>query len=164
MKYCPKCKKIYADEKNLCAECKNSPLASVNEKHTPLLLCNCNASQREILMSALKENGIVSGYENQSQHSGMAMEGFDVLVPAGMYKSAYDIAVEMGMIEYNEDFYKSVEQLQFVEDNEAEVFEEMSPAKRTTVRFLSAFALIVLFALVIFGVDYIMNLLKNLFM
>lgn len=164
MKYCPKCKKIYTQEQNLCAECKNSVLASVKDKQTPLLLCNCNASQREMLMSALKENGIASGYENQSQHSGMAMEGFDVLVPAGMYKSAYNIAVEMGMIEYDEDFYESFEQLQLMANDEAETFEEMSPAKRTTVRILSAFALIVLFALVILGVDYVLALIKNLFM
>ena len=39
----------------------------------------------------------------------------------------------------------------------------MSPAKRTTVRIVSALLFIVLVALVIFGVDYIANLIKGLF-
>ena len=164
MKYCPKCKKVYADEKTLCTECKNKALVQVKDMQDTLLLCNCNASQREMLMSALRENGIVSSYANQSQHSGMAMEGFDILVSAGMYKSAYDIAVRMGILEYDEDIYKTVENLNLQQETAEETFEEMSPAKRTTVRFLSAFALIILFALVIFGVDYIMDFLKNLFM
>lgn len=163
MKYCPKCKKVYTDNENLCTECKNKQLVLIEDKHTPLLLCNCNASQREMLMATLKENGIVSSYENQSQHSGMAMEGYDVLVPAGMYKQACKIAIEMGIIDLDDNFCQDVEQMEF-EPDETDVYEEMSPAKRTTVRILSALAIIILFALVIFGVDYVMAIIKNLFM
>lgn len=163
MKYCPKCKKVYMDNVEICTECKNKQTIVIEEKHTPLLLCNCNASQREMLMSALKENGIVSSYTNQTQNSGMAMEGYDVSVPAGMYKQACKIAVEMGMLNIDDDFCDAVEQLEFEPDDE-DAFAEMSPAKRTTVRVLSALAIIVLFALVIFGVDYVMALIKNLFM
>ncbi len=40
---------------------------------------------------------------------------------------------------------------------------EMSPQKRTTVRILSAIALIILACLFIWGVDWLLGLLKGLF-
>lgn len=161
MKYCPKCKKVYTDDIIRCEDCKNSAVENVEDKQTPLSLCTCTASQREMLMATLKENGIVSSYDNQTENFGMAMEGYKILVPAGMYKKAYKIAVDLGMINIDEAFAENVEQMDFKGDEET--FEEMSPKKRATVRVLSALALIVIFALVIFGVDYVMALIKNLF-
>ena len=113
-------------------------------------------------MTALKENGIICSYDNQTENFGMAMEGYKILVPAGMYQRAYEIAVEMGIIESDDVFISCFEKMEFIKTEET--FEEMSSAKRATVRILSALALIVVFALVIFGVDYVMALIKNLFM
>jgi len=162
MKYCPKCKKVYMDDVQCCTECKNRQTVLIEDKHTPLVLCNCNASQREMLIATLKDNGVVSSYENQAENSGMAMEGFNVLVPAGMYKKACEIAVQMGMLSIDDDFCDAVEKMAFEADEND--YQDMSAAKRTTIKVLSAIGLIILFSLAIFGVDYVMALIKNLFM
>lgn len=166
MKYCPKCKKLYTDKNNHCSECKNKALVVLDEGQTPVLLCNCTASQREILMNMLAENKIPCSYESQSEPNGMAMEGFNIFVPYGSYKEASDIAVQTGSMKADEEI---IENIQEFSDYKAEKeviddMQEMSPAKRTTVKILSAIGLIILFAAVIFGVDYVMNLIKNLFM
>lgn len=58
----------------------------------------------------------------------------------------------------------------YCKDRQAPLFDmdepedgEMSPAKRTTVRILSALAIIIIACLLIWGVDWIMALVKGLF-
>lgn len=165
MKHCPKCKKLYLDNDTHCKECKNKGLVAVEDKKTSVFLCNCNASQREFVMNALRENNIACSYESQSQPNSMAMEGFNIIVPFGMYKQAVDVAVGIGAMDADEEIIQNIDvcQNEKFEKDTVQAFEEMSPAKRTTVRLLSALALIVLFSLVIFGVDYVMAFIKNLF-
>jgi preprotein translocase subunit SecE len=42
-------------------------------------------------------------------------------------------------------------------------FEEMTPTKRTAVRIISAILLIIVFCGVIWGADYILEIIKGLF-
>lgn len=161
MKRCPKCKKVFTDKESVCKECKNKALIEMTDIHTPVWLCNCNASQREIIVNALKENSIPSSYESQSQPSGMAMEGYDILVPYGAYKDALQVAQQTGFVDIDEELFNNIDD--FPDSNEFDDMETMTPAKRTTVRVLSAIAIIILFSVVIIGVDYIMELIKGLF-
>ncbi len=166
MKYCPKCKKLYIDSETHCNDCKKKQLVPVTDSQVSVFLCNCNASQREILINALHENNILCGYESQSEPSGMAIEGFDVIVPYNQYKNACQVAEQFGFMNVDNDIIENIEDFPENDSKETSTDEEqkMSPAKRATVRVLSALAIILLFAAVIFGVDYVMALIKNLFM
>ncbi|MBQ2538121.1 MAG: hypothetical protein II550_06510, partial [Ruminococcus sp.] len=86
----------------------------------------------------------------------------DILVPFAAYKEAYDICVGIGAIKPEGEEIKV--DMQDVEDTaESEEQVEMSPAKRTTVKILSAILIIILFCLVIWGTDFFTGFLTGFF-
>lgn len=165
MKYCPKCKKLYNDEATNCSceDCKNKVLREVTDPATSVYLCSGDVIERDRVQAALSDSGIPSNFQrhmvtaNSQLITGMDFDGFDILVPYELYEKAYDVAVGIGAIK--------LEGEEIIEDEtEIEPFpmEEMSPAKRTWVRIISAILLIIIFAGVIYGVDFIMEVIKNL--
>lgn len=166
MKYCPKCKKLYNDTETncACADCKRKELKTIEDKTTSVYLCSGDVIERDRVQAALSDSGIPSDYVrhmvtgNSQVVTGMDLDGFDILVPYELYEKAYDVAVGIGAIE--------LEGAKIIEENfddGVEEFEEMSRSKRTTVRVLSAILLIIVLALVIYGTDYIMTVIKSLF-
>ncbi len=166
MKYCPKCKKLYNDEdvKCACAECKGKQLKLIEDETTSVYLCSGDVIERDRVQAALSDSGIPSVYTrhmvsaNSQLLTGLDFDGFDILVPYELYEKAYDVAVGIGAIK--------LEGTEIVEEEEpspAEEFENMSRAKRTTVRVLSAILFILLIALVIYGTDFITTIVKSLF-
>lgn len=168
MKYCPKCKRMYNDEETNCArdDCKHKALKPIEEETTSVYLCSGDVIERDRVQAALMDNGVPSVYArhgvtaNSQVVTGQDFDGFDILVPYELYEKAYDIAVGIGAIK--------LEGEQIIEDDNIEEIEphpleEMSRSKRTTVRVVSAILLIVVVALVIYGVDYIMKFITELF-
>ncbi len=162
MKYCPKCKRLYNDEDELCSreECKHKRLEPVEDETTSVYLCTGDLVERDRVQTALKDSGIPSVFvrrmvsANSQLVTGVDYDGFDILVPFELYEKAFDVAVGIGAITLDEEEKNVPEPLPI---------EEMSRTKRTWVRVLSAFLLILVFAGVIFGVDAIMNAIKSLF-
>lgn len=165
MKYCPKCKKLYNDiEMNCaCAECKRKELKIIEDKTTSVYLCHGDVIERDRVQAALSDSGIPSTYTrhmvtgNSQVVTGMDLDTFDILVPYELYEKAYDTAVGIGAIK--------PEGVKIVEDDPAntEEYQEMSSAKRTTVKVISAILFIIVLALVIYGTDYITAFIKSLF-
>lgn len=162
MKYCPKCKMMVND--GICPECKIDTKI-IDDGDATVKLCEVNTATRELLLSVLKEQNVPSFYDNVAENLGMGFEEYAVFVPYKYFETAYDICKEIGVTpicdKYNVKF-EFVEE--FAENIEPTELEQMSPAKRTTVRVLSALLLIVVFCLVVWGTDYVMELIKNLFM
>ena len=172
MKYCKKCKHIHNDTESLCINCKKS-LLEITDENTPVYLISADGFELKRIKAALEDCGIpTDSVAKDPKISAEAVTGFDnaesdILVPFSAYEKAYDVCIGIGAIK--EDGEEIIEGEVDIPTNSGdksldEQFEEMSGAKRTTVRVVSAFLLLLVFAVVIFGTDFIMQFIKNLFM
>ncbi len=172
MKICKECKKMYNGADNRCAEC-NKKYKVIDDINEPVRICVAGGLERNMVCGALKDNDIPF-VERQHGPQSVANEivtGFDaklvnvaVLVPYSAVVKAYEI---LKPLEINlDDIEPLLEQIsKDIEEYKADIVksESMSSAKRTTVKVISALLFILLMAAVIFGTDYIMELIKNLF-
>ncbi|MEE0913571.1 MAG: hypothetical protein U0L76_03175 [Ruminococcus sp.] len=170
MKYCKKCNRMYNDSDEKCTECKK-PLYEIEDENTPVYLLSATGFELDRVKAALEDNGIpCDSLRKKNATSADAVTGFDtseyyIVVPYSAYEKAYDTCVGIGAIK-DEEAEILDENVPYSEENIKSVdeqFEEMSGAKRTTVRIVSAILLIILFAGVIYGTDFIMQLIKGLF-
>ena len=164
MKYCKKCKRVYQDEMEYCTSCRSrKPLLPLTDSSTPVYLTSADGFERERIQTALTDNGIpndsviVEEDIMPASVKGYSSSWRDILVPYSAYDKAYDICVGIGAVKL-EGEEKIID-----EDPPAEEFEDMPPAKRTTVKILSAILFIIVAALIIFGTDAITGFIKGLF-
>ena len=164
MKFCKKCRRFYEDSAQGCEKCR-CELTELKDPSTPVYLIGADGFERERIEAALEHNGIP--FESRSQRkspSASAVTGkdnsfHDIRVPYELYRQATDLMIGIGAVK------PEGEEEVIVEDESVEYEEpkEMSPAKRTTIRIISAILLIILFCLVIWGADYLLGFVKNLF-
>ncbi len=174
MKFCSECKKLYNGTDTICTDC-NKKYKEITDINEPVQLCVIGGIERNMICGALKDaqipfvekqygkvgvsNEIVTGYDAKLLN--IAIE-----VPYSAIPKAYEILKSVGInndsiegvlqqVEYDINAYKE----KLKQDKEP----EMSSTKRTTVKVLSAIAFLILVALVVFGTDYVMELIKNLF-
>ncbi len=164
MKYCKKCKRVYQDEMEYCTSCRSrKPLLPLTDSSTPVYLTSADGFERERIQTALTDNGIpndsviVEEDIMPASVKGYSSSWRDILVPYSAYDKAYDICVGIGAVKL-EGEEKIID-----EEPPAEEFEDMPPAKRTTVKILSAILFIIVAALIIFGTDAITGFIKGLF-
>lgn len=171
MKYCEKCKKLFNDNDEKCADC-GKILSEVTDENTSVFLISAAGFELQRIKNALEDSGIpcdmiakkkntsaeaVTGYDNSE---------YDIIVPYSAYEKSYDVCIGIGAIKEDEtEIIDSAVDEPTNKDAETldEQFEEMSGTKRTTVRIVSAVLLIILVALVIYGTDAITGLIKGLF-
>lgn len=172
MKYCKKCKHIHNDTVEKCSVCKKE-LFDIVDENTPVYLISASGFELRRIKAALEDCGIPCDSTPKKHNiSAEAVTGYDttdadILVPFSAYEQAYDVCVGIGAIkEDGEEIIDGDVDTPVNSDVQSldEQFEEMSGAKRTTVRVVSAFLLLLIFAGVIFGTDFIMQFFKNLFM
>ena len=164
MKYCKKCKRVYQDEMEYCTSCRSrKPLLPLTDSSTPVYLTSADGFERERIQTALTDNGIpndsviIEEDIMPASVKGYSSSWRDILVPYSAYDKAYDICVGIGAVKL-EGEEKIID-----EEPPAEEFEDMPPAKRTTVKILSAILFIIVAALIIFGTDAITGFIKGLF-
>lgn len=174
MKYCSECKKLYLGDDTLCTDCKKK-LKEISDINEPVLLCVIGGVDRSVVNGALADAEIPF-VEQQYGKLGVVNEtvtGYDakllniaVHVPYSALPKAYEVIAGVGIEarfsdEVLEKAKSDIEKYKngLNEDKD----ETMSNAKRTTVKVLSAIAFLILVALVVFGTDYVMELIKNLF-
>lgn len=169
MKICDKCKHIHNDEELMCNECKR-PLEIIEDENTPVYILSAEGFELSRVRTALEDNGVPCDVSAKKKNiSAEAVTGYDsseydLLVPYSAYEKAYDICVGIGAINEGEAeiLDNDGQPLENVK-TATEEFEEMSGVKRTTIRVVSAVLLIVIFCMVIWGTDYIMEFIKYLF-
>lgn len=174
MKFCKECKKLHDGNDTMCLHCRKKyiELTDINE---PVQLCVVGGLDRNAVCGALRDADIPF-VEQQYGKMGVANEivtGYDakllnvaILVPYSAIPKAHEITMWLGLSDESfdsiaEQAKKDIEKykLKTTEKNEG----KMSDAKRTTIKVLSAIAFFILVALVVFGTDYVMELIKNLF-
>ena len=174
MKYCSVCKKLSNGAQDICTDCnkKYKDIVDINE---PVLLCVIGGVERNMVCGALRDAEIPF-VEKQYGKTGVSNEivtGYDakllniaVEVPYSAVPKAYEIISSVGVkAKFDEDILKEVENdiEKYKLNMNKDESQQMSAAKRTTVKVLSAIAFAVLVALAVFGTDYVMELIKNLF-
>lgn len=174
MKYCSGCKKMHLDEHTHCTDCRKK-LKEISDINEPVLLCVVGGVDRSVINGALNDADIPF-VEQQYGKIGVVNEtvtGYDakllniaVLVPYSALPKAYEVIQSVGIdARFDEAILEiakaDIEKYKLSLKNNEE--NTMSAAKRTTVKVLSAIAFIILVALVVFGTDYVMELIKNLF-
>lgn len=174
MKYCSACKKLCSGADTVCADC-NKKFKDIVDINEPVLLCVIGGVDRSIVSGALSDAKIPF-VEKQYGKIGVVNEtvtGYDakllniaVEVPYSAVPKAYEVITSVGVEpRFDEEILSLVEsdiekyKLNMNKDDS----QQMSAAKRTTVKVLSAIAFAILVALVVFGTDYVMELIKNLF-
>ncbi len=173
MLYCPKCKKLYYDGTEKCT-CGKKKLKPVTDKNTPVAVCCVSGVDRGRVRAALEDANIPS-YEVRFKSvsyepiTGGDVGDVNVIVPYQAYDKAYEICVGIGAvnpdttIEPDDSLKKDIETKKSAVDKNEEEFQEMSPSKRTFVRIVSAILLILVFCVFIWGVDYLIEIIKNMF-
>lgn len=169
MKYCKKCRRINNDSEQKCTVC-GKELAKINDDNTPVYLLSASGFELQRIKTALEDSGIPCDNISQKHNfSAEAVTGYDsaeydVLVPYSAYEQSYDCCVGIGAIkEDGEEIIDDDTPVENKNGNLDEQFEKMSGAKRTTVRVVSALLFLILVAFAVFGTDFIMGVIKNLF-
>ena len=171
MKYCKVCKRMYSDSEECCTKCKKHYLLdNIEDQNTPVYLTTATGFELDRIREALEDGGIPSTSQAQAKAlSADAVTGNDktdrdILVPFSALEEARDICIGIGAINPDGEEVKIDEQdVEDAVDSDADEYEAMSPAKRTTVKIISAVLLIIIVCLVIWGTDAITGWIKGLF-
>lgn len=174
MKYCSECKKLHNGADTICADC-NKKYKEIKDINEPVLLCVAGGVERSMLCGALNDANIPF-VEKQYGKVGVSNEivtGYDAKllniafeVPYSAVPKAYEVLNSVGLeSKISDDVLQQVKaDVESYKQKATDTQDEqMSPAKRTTVKVLSAIAFVVVAALLIWGTDYVMELIKNLF-
>lgn len=171
MKYCSKCRRMYPDTETNCAHCKKHyELESITDDTTPVYLMTATGFELDRIQAALEDSSIPSTTQAQAKAlSADAVTGNDktdrdILVPYSALESARDICIGIGALSPDGEEV-IVDEQDVIDSVNSETDEDvqMSPAKRTTIKIVSAILLIIFFCLVIWGTDYLTGLIKGLF-
>lgn len=161
--YCNRCHRLYED-KRACPMCKGEVLTKKIDGTNPVTIVSAFGIEKDRITAALEDGDIpYATRAEKKEASARAVTGVDnaryrIEVPYSYYNKAMDILVGINAVE-PEEYIQDDEPV----DNTAEEFEQMSSAKRTTIRIVSAVLFILVVALVIFGVDAITGTIKGLF-
>ena len=173
MKYCKACKKLHSDDQTRCSEC-GKKLSSITDINEPVRLAVVGGTECAMVTGMLKDAEIPF-IEQNSLPQGVANElvtGYDVklnninlLVPYSAIPKASELLNTVETLKnpneaYMDDIKKDIEKYK---NNSFEEEKKMSPAMRTTVKVISMILLLALIALVVFGTDKVIEIIKGLF-
>ncbi len=173
MKFCSSCKRLCSGADPVCTDC-NKSYKEIEDINEPVLLCVVGGVDRSVACGALNDKGIPF-VEKQYGKLGVSNEivtGYDakllniaIEVPYSAVPKAYETLKSVGVeCKVDDDILEQIKaDIEEYKLNMTNDDSPMSDKKRTLVRALSAIAFIVVVALVIWGTDYILELIKNLF-
>ncbi len=174
MKFCPVCKKMHNGTDEKCVQC-NKKYQQITDINEPVMLCVTGGIERNMICGALRDadipfveqsygapgvaNEVVTGYDAK-------LLNISIVVPYSALPKAYEIARSVGVCDesYEEyvkiasnDVQKYKESLKDTDDR------QMSAAKRTTIKVVTAILFLILVGAVVIGTDAVMEWIKNLF-
>lgn len=164
MRYCPKCKRIYNDQKDTC-DCGIDLIKNVKlNAKDPIYLVSTRGFDKDRIESVLSDYDITFEERKfRKQFSGQLIGGDnDVLVkiyvPFCEFSKARDLII--GIVS-DEDF-SECESFGEINLSDKDESEEMSPQKRFIWKTISLFLFLFLIWLTVAGTDYVMALIKEL--
>ena len=172
MKFCKFCKTLYSAHEELCPLCRKK-LAAVTDINEPVRLCVIGGTERAMLVGLLDDAGIPH-LESNYRQQGVANEivtGYDVklnnisvTVPFQALPKASELlntieSVHNPVEPMMDEITAHIEHLRSHPGQQS----TMSPAKRTTVKVITALLFLGLIAAVVFGTDAVTGWIKGLF-
>ena len=161
MKICVSCKKLYADEQEKCPLCLAS--LEVVKDDTPVALLEAEGFETERIKAALTDADIpfsLSYTESAPETMSAQSQRASIIVPYMYFKQSVEVCIGIGALA------PDCSEAQFAQQTNTSVRtqeENMSRAKRTTVKIASAIAFLLLVAAVVFATDFVTGLIKGLF-
>lgn len=159
MPYCPKCSKEYGKDTEVCSDCGNK-LIDDNEPKEKLLVSANEGFTADLIEGSLKNANIPYHRKSHSGPTGFSRYdtkydslGADFFVPQELLERAKEILPPINESNDGEVPENS--------DIEPEKYENPAPFK-VGRRIMNALIFIILAVLVIFGVDFIMNIIRAL--
>lgn len=172
MKFCKSCLSLFSAGETMCPHCRKK-LHEVTDLNEPVMLCVIGGTERVMLIGLL-DDAQIPHLEHNYRQQGVANEivtGFDVklnniavTVPFQALPKAIELlgAIETAdnpLAEKLDEITAHIEHLKSAPGQK----KEMSRAKRTTVKVVSALLFLALVAAVVFGTDAITGWIKGLF-
>ncbi len=173
MKYCRSCKRLHTDEMTRCTEC-GKKLREITDINEPVRLAVVGGTERAMLTGLLVDaaipfieqnihpqgvaNELVTGYD-------VKLNNINVLVPYAAIPEASGLVSTIETLDNSVEQYVDYvkEDIEKFKNNSFKEEKPMSPALRTTIKVVTAILFLIVLALVVFGTDKVMELIKGLF-
>ncbi len=173
MKYCKKCNLLIKDDLNSCTKCGKALESSVSDK-SPVVVVTASGFEKERICTVLTDKDIPYSVRVVTQKgiptemnavTGNSKTAHQIVVPYEFYNKAMEQLVGINAVQLtNEELQSLTEALEEEESsNKPSNIDDYFSVKNRVVRIVSAIAFFALVALVIFGVDAIMAIIKAFF-
>ena len=166
MKYCADCKALIDEKETKCPVCSKELKKA--EAENIVVLTKIKGKNVSTLEPLMKENGIpcffvsTEGQVYNSYNFKTAAESEqNVMVPVEYYSRAFDICLAMDLVKEEQRLFET----EGIDNSESktynEKFEEKTGVKHSTWQFVWIILFIVVACLVIWGIDFIAELIKS---
>lgn len=173
MKYCKKCNLLIKDELNSCTSCGKALDSSISDK-SPVVVVTASGFEKERICTVLTDNDIPYSVRvvpkkgmptEMNAVTGNSKAEHQIVVPYEFYNKAMEQLVGINAVQLsNEDLQSLTEALENEEsNNKSSNIDDYFSVKNRVIRIVSACAFFALVALVIFGVDAVMAIIKAFF-
>lgn len=162
MKYCTKCKKIYANEN--AERCCGKKLIANPSTFSPVAAVTANGFELERIRASLNDAEVAYSVQQIRSDTGLQIlnsappENCTVYVPLCDYETALSVLVGIGAIDQTAAPEFSEQDLaELQKAKEQSQTEELSPKKRLTVQVLSFIGFLLILAGVVYLTDWLMS-------
>lgn len=172
MKYCKKCNLLIKDNITTCTKCGKELSSSTPSPTTPVVVVTAFGFEMERICATLSDANIpysarvVAKKRTPTQTdvlTGNSKTEHEIIVPYEFYNRAMEQLVGINAVQLtDEELQTLTEQLEKEGTGISSEASEYFSTKNRVIRIASAIAFFVLVALVVFGVDSIMAIIKTL--
>lgn len=174
MKYCKKCNLLIKDNSNSCTKCGKALGEDKPSAKSPVVVVTAAGFEKERICTVLTENDIPYSVRVVAKKgiptepnavAGNNKTAHEIVVPYEFYNKAMEQLVGINAVQLDDDELQQLTQaLELEEDSEKKAdADDYFSTKNRVVRIVSAIAFFALVALVIFGVDAVMAIIKTFF-
>ncbi|MBE6737660.1 MAG: hypothetical protein E7566_03260 [Ruminococcaceae bacterium] len=167
MKYCSSCKSIIKEDTDKCSVCKRT-VEKIYDEAT-VTVAEVKGVSISVLEPALKDVGIPCRFEkrdgsvyNDYNVKVSAESNFKVLVPFEMYNKAFDVCEGFGFVNEEDRLVSNDENEDTDNRSYNEKFEAGTGVKHRTWQMAGIVAFVIIACLVIWGVDFVAQWIKEL--
>lgn len=174
MKYCKKCNLLVKNNIDKCTECGNLLDNSQPLDKSPVVVVTASGFEKERICTILEEKNIPysvrvvtkKGIPTQSDAvTGNSKTAHHIIVPYEFYNKAMEQLVGINAVNLTDDELQSLTEALEREESSGKKpsADDYFSVKNRVIRIVSAIAFFALVALVIFGVDAVMAIIKAFF-
>lgn len=174
MKYCKKCNLLIKDDLNSCTNCGKALDNSLPSDKSPVVVVTASGFEKERICTMLTDKDIPYSVRVAPKKGiptemnaviGNSKATHQIVVPYEFYNKAMEQLVGINAVQLNDEELQALTEALENEESSNKVsnIDDYFSVKNRVVRIVSAFAFFALVALVIFGVDAVMAIIRAFF-